>query len=205
VGHGFDVAFGGSFTTLNQALAVATEGGVLNQTITSYDGSPLTYNGLNSLVGLGGALATDRPVQLVVAPELAPAVEGGATVTDQAFSRLHVGGLRITAQFADTKGTFLSFVIDFDTDAVLSMNSGFADLAVLAPQDADEHVDVLTRTGAVPAAAGQSLLDGLQDAILGSLETGIPVFPIPSLSGHTLSVVSDGSVGDGAYLFLKIS
>jgi hypothetical protein len=204
VGHGFDLAVGASYTTLNQALAVATEGGAFNQTLTAYDGNPLTYNGLDTLVGLGGALATDRPVQLVITPELAPAVTEGATVTDQAFSRLHVGGLRVSAQFADTKSTFLSFVIDFDTDVVLDANGGFADLAVLAPQDADEHVDVLTHVGAVPVAAAQGLFDGLQDAILGSLESGVPVFPLPTLSGHTLTEVSDGSVSDSAYLFLTI-
>jgi hypothetical protein len=204
VGHGFDLAVGAAFTNLNQALAVATEGGAFNQTLTEYGGNPLTYNGLNTLVGLGGTLATDRPVQLVVTPELAPAVTEGATVTDQAFSRLHVGGLRVSAQFADTKSTFLSFVIDFDTDVVLGVNGGFADLAVLAPQDADEHVDVLTHVGAVPVAAAQGLFDDLQDAILGSLESGVPVFPLPTLSGHTLTEVSDGSVSDSAYLFLTI-
>jgi hypothetical protein len=203
-GLGFDLGVGESFTSLNQALAAVTERGALNHVVTSSGGTPLTYNGLDTLVGLGGPLVTDRPVQLVVTPELAPAVTTGANQTEGGFARLHVGGLRVAAQYADTKSTFLEFVVDFDTDPYLVVDSGLAVLALTPPQVADEHVDVVRRLAPVPAGAGAATFAHLQTEVLGALHTGVPVFTLPSVGGHTLSEVSSGRVGDAAYLFVTI-
>lgn len=205
-GLGFDLAGGASFTSLNQALAAATERGALNQTVVAHNGTPLTYNGLNTLVGLGGALATDRPVQLVVAPELAPAVTTATNQSEGGFARIHIGGLRVTAQFADTKGTFLSFVVDLDTDPYLNVSDGSAVLSVTDPQPAATHVDELVRLAPIPAGAGAATFSQLRGDLLGPLTNGgIPVFPLPTIAGHTLSEVSSGRVGDSAYLFLTIN
>jgi hypothetical protein len=205
-GLGFDLAGGTSFTSLNQALAAATERGALNQTVVAHNGTPLTYNGLNTLVGLGGALATDRPVQLVVAPELAPAVTTATNQTEGGFARIHIGGLRVTAQFADTKGTFLSFVVDLDTDPYLNVNNGSAVLSVTDPQAASTHLDELVRLAPIPAGAAAATFSQLQGDLLGPLtDGGIPVFPLPTLAGHSLSEVSSGRVGDSAYLFLTVN
>ena len=51
-GLGFDLGVGESYAGLNQALAAVTERSTLNHVVTSSGGTPLTYNGLNTLVGL---------------------------------------------------------------------------------------------------------------------------------------------------------
>ena len=46
---------------LNQLLSVDTERGLLNRSISTIGGQPLTYNLLNTLVGLGGPISPTGP------------------------------------------------------------------------------------------------------------------------------------------------
>jgi hypothetical protein len=142
----------------------------------------------------------------VVAPELAPAVTAATNQTEGGFARIHIGGLRVTAQFADTKSTFLSFVVDLDADPYLNVSGGSAVLSVTDPQPAATHVDELVRLAPIPAGAVAATFSQLRGDLLGPLTNGgIPVFPLPTIAGHTLSEVSSGRVGDSAYLFLTIN
>ncbi len=117
-------------------------------------------------------VATDRPVQLVVAPELAPAVTTASNQTEGGFARIHIGGLFVDAQFADTKSTFLSFVVDLDTDPYLNVSGGNAVLSVTDPQPAATHIDELVRLAPIPAGAGAATFGQLRGDLLGPLTNG---------------------------------
>ena len=110
----------------------------------------------------------------------------------------------MAAQYADAKSTFLEFVVDFDTDPYLVVDSGLAVLALTPPQVADEHVDVVRRIAPLPAGAGAATFEHLQTEVLSAAAHRHPRVRAPERWGHTLSEVSSGRVGDAAYLFLTI-
>src|SRR5262249_59662299 len=99
----FDWSVSMTSASVNQVLAAETERGQLNRTVTTVGGQALTYNQLNTLVGLGGPISPDRPVQLAVVPELSPAVTDAAASGGN-IGGVHLGGLRLTLTVADRTG-----------------------------------------------------------------------------------------------------
>jgi hypothetical protein len=179
--------------TLNQLLSADTERGLLDRTISTVGGQPLTYNLLNTLVGLGAPITPDRPVQATVTAETSPAI------TDATPNGTHVGvvdvhGVRVTLTFADSTG---GTILDTDMDVTGQADLGVADSAItlygsgLTPT----RVDVLTNPHALTAAQINGLATTMLPDTLAPLVTGVAVAQAPVIPGLGLSVLGTSRTG----------
>jgi hypothetical protein len=218
-GASYDVAYGTSVTALNQVLSAETERGLFDESIRGDADSSYTFNGLSGTLDLGPALATDRPVEIDLTPQVSPAVTSADAPDASHVGVVHVGGLRISLQYSDTHAPILEQVVDFDAPVELSMNGGEGVLSATMPSLGAIHADVVKRGSGVGADASTLLLDWLNDHPLGALGTGgVPVLSLPTLPGvpsgvpgavptgsPTLTQVEADRVGDSLYLYATSS
>jgi hypothetical protein len=184
----FDWSVAMTTGSVNQALAAETERGQLNRATSTVAGQALTYNALNTLVGLGGPISPDRPVRLVVGPELAPALTA-APGSGSSVGVVHLGGLRLTVSFSDsTGGTIVDSVIDADGTASLVLSSG--SVALRATGFTTTRQDVFDNPSSFSAAQITGITNVLMGDALAPLGTGLPVLNAPAVSGLGLSATS---------------
>ncbi len=199
-GQGYDVAVGASITAFNQLLAAETERGLLNMTVTSLNGQPLTNKVLFDSIGLGGAVTEVRPMKIVLTPELAPAITN-APAPDGQLGVMHLGGFRSDVMYSDTDEVFLSLVLDFDAPVNLSVANGSLGIALTAPPADQVHMDVVTNPLGLPDVLVQMSFAAMQPGLFAQLGDLLPAFPLPALVGLTLQPISTARVGDSLFLY----
>ena len=99
-GAPYDLAYGTSITALNQVLSAATERGLFDQSISGDGDTGYTFNRLTDTLDLGPALATDRPVEIDLTPQVAPAVTSADAPDTNHVGLIHIGGLRVSLSTA---------------------------------------------------------------------------------------------------------
>jgi hypothetical protein len=203
-GQAYDVAVGASITSFDQLLAGETERGLLNLNIDTLNGQPLTYKGLLDLIGLGSIVTTDRPVKIVLTPELAPAITGAAAPAGS-LGLMHIGGYRSDVVFADTGEKLLSLVLDFDAPVNLSIGGGQLGFALTAPPADQVHLDVVTNPLGLPTALVSQVFAALEPGLFDQLGSLLPAFPLPQLVGLSLSPVTTARVGDSLFLYANLT
>jgi hypothetical protein len=194
----FDWLSGFTTASANQVLAADTERGQLNRTVTTVGGQPLTYNRLDTLVGLGGPISPDRPLQAVVVPELAPAVTDGAP-TGTNVGVLHLGGVRATVSFADsTGGLVLDTVFDADGQAALVVSGGT--ITVKGTGLTAARRDVLANPRGLSVAQSNGVVSALMADLVAPVVAGLPVVAAPTVPGLTLAVSGTSRFGSNLYV-----
>ena len=202
-GQGYDVAVGASITSFDQLLAAETERGLLNLKIDTLNGQPLTYKGLLDLIGLGGIVTTDRPLEIVMTPELAPAITGAAAPPG-ALGLMHVGGYRSDVVFADTGEKLMSLVLDFDAPVDLSISGGQLGFSLTAPPADQVHLDVVDNPMGFPTALVSQVFAAVEPGLFGELGSLLPAFPLPQLVGLSLAPITTARVGDSLFLYANL-
>jgi hypothetical protein len=197
-GTQFDSAVGASVASVNQLLAADTERGQLNRTVTTVGGAALTYNKLDTLVGLGGPISPDRAVQVAVGPELAPAVTEAAG-SGNAIGIVHLGGLRLTVTFTDNGAALLDSVVDADGQAQLQLSGG--NVLLRATSFTATRRDVLANPQSLSVARTNGIVAALMADLTAPLGTGVALFPAPVISGLTYSMANTGRTGSGLYIY----
>jgi len=170
----------------------------LNRTVTTVGGQPLTYNKLDTLVGLGGPIAPDRAVQVAVAPELSPAMTNAAG-TGNNVGVVHIGGWRLTSSFTDTGELLLDSVIDANGQAQVAATGSSVELRTSS--FAATRQDVLGNPKSFSVARTSGIAAAVLADVTAPLATGIPIGSVPVIGGLTFARSNMTRVGSAIYLF----
>lgn len=203
-GQPYDVAVGASITAFNQLLAAETERGLLNLTVTEMNGQPLTLKGLLDSIGLGAIVTEDRPMKIVLTPELAPSIST-ATAPAGALGVMHMAGFRSDIIFTDDNTPFLSLALDFDSPANMAISNGALKF-VLTPPPADQvHIDIIKNPMNLPANLVAQSFGAISPGLFAQLGDLLPAFPLPQLVGLTLQPITTARVGDSFFLYSNLA
>ncbi|MDJ0789860.1 MAG: hypothetical protein QNK05_23935 [Myxococcota bacterium] len=184
----YGLAFGISTSALNQLIKTQIENGLLQSTITEFGGIPLTASLLSifipELIPEGA-----RPVEIEIAPTIAPVFTGAAGPMGE-FALMKIAGLGVTLVFADTDESFLTLEVDLDAGLDLAFTAAgleFTLAAVTAPGAVE--ITVVDNPLGSNEASLQSVFAQLFPLFAPELENAIEAFPVPSLLGLDLDPV----------------
>jgi len=203
-GQPYAVAVGVSASGFNQLIASQTEKGLLNSTITSFGGSPLTMRSLiESAIPGGGGLVPDNanfPLKIELAPEVAPLVTLDAAPNGRPAS-LRIGGYRAKIKRSDNDGLLMDLTLDFTSPIGLQVVDGLMRFVVDQPAASDLSVDVTASFINLAPDAMQGMIQGLAGPMFASVSESLQGFPLPQFAGMALQPVEIARVGTALVLF----